>query len=136
MDLSTRNESAKGAISAGKLPAAGVLLIVCITGWIFMQLELLGVRVLTPYFGSAIYVVTGSVIGIFLLSLSVGYMLGGWLSNRPSSRTTVGLCVVAAGLWLCALPYFIEPVCERIFDTGLDEKWGSLRRLHCLHCRR
>ncbi len=62
--------------------SARVILLACVCGWFIMELEILGVRMLTPYFGSAIYVVTGSVIGIFLLSLSAGYMLGGWASNR------------------------------------------------------
>jgi len=26
----------------------------------------------------------------------------------------------------CAMPFFTEPVCEGIFNAGLDEKWGSL----------
>ncbi|MFC1739386.1 hypothetical protein ACFL1G_10105, partial [Planctomycetota bacterium] len=34
--------------------------------------------------------------------------------------------VFTAGVWLCAMPFFIEPVCDGIFNLGLDEKWGSL----------
>jgi MFS family permease len=91
-----------------------------------MELEVLGVRVLAPYFGSAVYVVMGSVIGVFLLSLSAGYMLGGWLSRRANSRRALGINLMAAGGWLCAMPFFTEVVCEGIFDAGLGEKWGSL----------
>jgi MFS family permease len=71
-------------------------------------------------------VVMGSVIGVFLLSLSVGYMLGGWLSRKASSKLTLGGSLIAAGAWLCAMPFFTEPVCDGIFNIGLDEKWGSL----------
>jgi len=91
-----------------------------------MELEILGVRVLSPYFGSAVYVVMGSVIGVFLLSLSVGYMVGGWLSKKPNSKRMLGINLMAAGAWLCALPFFVEFVCDGIFNLGLDEKWGSL----------
>jgi MFS family permease len=91
-----------------------------------MELEVLGVRVLAPYFGSAVYVVMGSVIGVFLLSLSAGYMLGGWLSRKANSKRALGVNLMAAGAWLCAMPFFIEPVCDGIFNFGLDEKWGSL----------
>jgi MFS family permease len=98
----------------------------CICGWLVMQLEILGGRVLVPYFGSAIYVVMGSVIGVFLLSLSGGYLLGGWFSNRRRSREALAVSLLAAGVWLCALPTFIEPVCGRIVNMGLDDKWGSL----------
>ncbi len=91
-----------------------------------MELEVLGVRVLAPYFGSAVYVVMGSVIGVFLLSLSAGYMLGGWLSRKANSQRMLGINLMAAGAWLCAMPFFVEFVCDGIFNVGLDEKWGSL----------
>jgi len=109
-----------------KLRALAIVLIACVCGWFVMELEILGVRILAPYFGSAVYVVTGSVIGVFLLTLSAGYMLGGWLSRRDNSRRALGMNLTAAGAWLCAMPFFIEPVCDGIFNAGLDEKWGSL----------
>jgi MFS family permease len=91
-----------------------------------MELEILGVRALSPYFGSAVFVVMGSVVGVFLLSLAAGYMLGGWFSKRAESRRTLGINLAAAGVWLYAVPIFIEPVCDGIFNAGLGEKWGSL----------
>jgi hypothetical protein len=109
-----------------KLRAVAIILVACVCGWFVMELEVLGVRVLAPYFGSAVYVVMGSVIGVFLLSLSVGYMLGGWLSKKANSKRAMGVNLMAAGVWLCAMPFFIEPVCDGIFNFGLDEKWGSL----------
>jgi hypothetical protein len=63
---------------------------------------------------------------VFLLSLSAGYMLGGWLSRKADSKRALGVNLMAAGAWLCAMPFFIEPVCDGIFNIGLDEKWGSL----------
>ena len=89
-------------------------------------MEILGARVLAPYFGSAVYVVMGSVIGVFLLSLSVGYMLGGWFSRRSESTLMLAVSLMAAGAWLGAMPFFIEPVCDGIFDWGFGERWGSL----------
>jgi MFS family permease len=68
----------------------------------------------------------GSVIGVFLLCLSSGYLLGGWLSRKANSKLALGINLMAAGAWLCAIPFFIEPVCDGIFNVGLDEKWGSL----------
>lgn len=89
-----------------KLRAAAIIFVACACGWFVMELEILGVRTLTPYFGSAVYVVTGSVIGVFLLALSFGYMLGGWLSNTPASRAMLGISLVAAGAWMAAIPFF------------------------------
>jgi hypothetical protein len=113
-------------VRAGKWQGVGIIGIACICGWFVMELEVLGVRVLAPYFGSAVYVVMGSVIGVFLLSLSAGYMLGGWLSRKANSKRALGINLMVAGGWLCAMPFFIEPVCDGIFNVGLDEKWGSL----------
>ena len=121
-------QSSKKVVWANKrtLRAVAIVLITCACGWFMMELEILGVRVLSPYFGSAVYVVTGSVIGVFLLSLSAGYMLGGWLSTKANSQIVLGFNLIAAGAWLCGMPFFIDSVCDGIFNIGLDEKWGSL----------
>ena len=121
-ESSKKSEWAKGR----KLRAVAIVFIACCCGWFVMELEVLGVRVLAPYFGSAVYVVMGSVIGVFLLSLSAGYMVGGWLSRKANSKRVLGVNLMAAGVWLCAMPFFIEPVCDGIFNVGFDEKWGSL----------
>lgn len=105
---------------------AAAIAVACLCGWFVMELEILGVRMLAPYFGSAVYVVTGSVIGTFLLSLSVGYLLGGRVSARKNSGILLGLFITLAGIWTGILPFFTGPVCEGIFNLGLDEKWGSL----------
>ena len=56
------------------------------SGYFVMALELLGGRALGPYFGSGIYV-WGAIITLFMLSLSIGYLIGGSLSMaRPSLR--------------------------------------------------
>lgn len=66
------------------------------SGFFVMALELLGGRLLAPYFGSSIYV-WGAIITVFMLALSIGYLLGGHYSRRaPSLRR---LCVL---LWLAA----------------------------------
>jgi len=117
-----------------KLSGPAIIVVACICGWFVMELEVLGVRVLAPYFGSAVYVVMGSLLGVFLLSLSAGYMLGGWLSRKANSQRALGINLMVAGGWLCAMPFFIEPVCEGIFNVGLDEKWGSLLAAFALFC--
>ncbi|MHC4592462.1 MAG: fused MFS/spermidine synthase [Planctomycetota bacterium] len=119
--VNSRVSSGQGILRTG-----AIFFVAGACGWFVMQMEILGARLLAPYFGSAIYVVMGSVIGVFLLSLSCGYMLGGWLSRRPSSKRILAICVAAAGAWLCVLPLIHEPVCNWVFQTGLGEEWGSL----------
>jgi hypothetical protein len=116
--------SSRGGRGAAR--ALAVLFVAAACGWVIMELEILGARILAPYFGSAIYVVMGSVIGVFLLSLAAGYMLGGRLSRSPHSKRALGAAVALAGAWLCGLPLAIDAVCEAILRTGLDVKWGSL----------
>jgi hypothetical protein len=103
-----------------------VFLITGTCGWFVMEMEILGARVLAPYFGSAIYVVMGSVIGVFLLSLACGYLLGGWFSRRPGSQWLLGLGLVLAGAWLCCLPFFMDPLCEALLALEIGVHWGSL----------
>jgi hypothetical protein len=111
-----------------------VLGVAAVCGWLVMELEVLGIRMLVPHFGSSIYVVTGSVIGVFLLSLAGGYVLGGWLSRERANKVALGACLVAAGGWLCAVPFAAGPVCDALFETGVDEKWGSLAAAFALFC--
>lgn len=129
-----QQSSKKAKWANGRMRSVAIVLVACGCGWFVMELEILGVRVLAPYFGSAVYVVMGSVIGVFLLSLSAGYMLGGWLSKKANSKRTLGVNLMVAGVWLCTMPFFIEPVCDGIFNVGLDEKWGSLLAAVILFC--
>lgn len=108
------------------LARAALLFVACCAGWYVMELEILGGRILNIYFGSSIYVVWGSVIGVFLLSLSLGYILGGWLSQgkRPGISLAVNLGLTA--LWIFMVVYVREPVCEGVFTRIPDERWGAL----------
>ena len=90
-----------------------------------MSLELLGGRVLAPYFGSSIHV-WGSVITVFMASLALGYLAGGrWSLRSPSLAKFAGLFVVGAGL-LYPLTYFSEPAMDWIFHAIEDPRYGSL----------
>lgn len=105
-----------------------VLVFVC--GWAVMSLEILGGRILTPFFGSDIYV-WGSVIGVFLLSLSIGYFVGGKLSRRSPRPVTLSVVIVAAAVLVALLTRLHEKVNNAVFDwlvaeTLGGERWGSL----------
>ena len=65
-------------------------------GFVIMSMELLGGRILAPYFGSGVYV-WGSIITVFMLSLSLGYLLGGRLSvHNPSLNRFAGIFALGA----------------------------------------
>jgi hypothetical protein len=94
-------------------------------GFTIMSLELLGGRVLAPYFGSSIYV-WGSIITVFMLSLSFGYLLGGRLSVHRPSMARFALIFLAAAICLYPLVYFSEDIMMWIFDRVVDPRYGSL----------
>ena len=94
-------------------------------GFIIMSLELLGGRVLAPYFGSSIYV-WGSIITIFMLSLSLGYLFGGRLSLHHPSLTRFGIIFAVAAALLYPLVYSSEPAMVWIFRHIEDPRYGSL----------
>lgn len=94
-------------------------------GFVIMSLELLGGRVLAPYFGSSIYV-WGSIITVFMLSLSLGYLFGGQLSLKHPSLKRFGIIFLVAGVALYPLVYFSEPAMAWIFVRVEDPRYGSL----------
>lgn len=94
-------------------------------GFVIMSLELLGGRVLAPYFGSSIYV-WGSIITVFMLSLALGYLFGGRLSLYRPSMSRFGAIFAVAAVLLYPLVYFAEPAMIWIFERIEDPRYGSL----------
>jgi len=108
-----------------------VLLLAFISGFSIMAVELLGGRVLAPYFGSSIYV-WGSLITIFMVALSVGYLLGGrWSVYQPSLRKFSLLYFFGA---LALLPLVVtgEEIMQLVFLHITDPRYGSLVAAICL----
>ena len=95
------------------------------SGFVIMSLELLGGRLLAPYFGSSIYV-WGSVITVFMLALSAGYLTGGWLSLFNPSLKRVSLIFFASAATLYPLALINELLMAKVFETITDPRWGSL----------
>lgn len=102
-----------------------IYLLAFVGGFVIMSLELLGGRVLAPYFGSSIYV-WGSIITVFMLSLALGYLFGGRLSLHNPSLGRFGAIFAIAALLLYPLVYFAEPTMLWIFELIEDPRYGSL----------
>ncbi|GKU80094.1 spermidine synthase [Paenibacillus sp. L3-i20] len=76
---------------------------VFITGASVMALEIAASRFLAPYYGTSM-VVWANIIGLILLSLSLGYWIGGkWADKRPSGSLLMILSL-AAGVLTSLLP--------------------------------
>lgn len=90
-----------------------------------MGIELLGGRILAPYFGSSVHI-WGSIITVFMLSLSLGYLLGGKLSTRSPSLAIYGLIFVTAAIMVLPIVLFGQWMMETVFLTVDDSRYGSL----------
>lgn len=90
-----------------------------------MTIEMLGARILSPYFGGSLSV-WGSIITIFMLALAMGYLFGGRLSTRNPSVATFALFFIAAGLFSLPVILFADPIMQPIFLTIEDPRYGSL----------
>ena len=94
-------------------------------GFTIMSIELLGGRILAPYFGSSIYV-WGSIITVFMASLSLGYLWGGrWSLRDPSLRKFSSLFICAA-IVLYPLGLAADSIMEFVFARIEDPRFGSL----------
>jgi spermidine synthase len=70
---------------------------VFICGAVVMVFELVGSRVLGPYFGTSLFVWT-SLIGIILGSLSLGYYVGGKVADKKADQNGLSLVVLFAAI--------------------------------------
>ncbi|WP_394176853.1 fused MFS/spermidine synthase [Thalassotalea litorea] len=90
-----------------------------------MGIQLLGGRILAPYFGSSVHV-WGSIITVFMLALSVGYLYGGRLSLNNPSLKRFGAIFILAGITLLPLIYFTTNILDWVFVNIEDSRYGSL----------
>lgn len=90
-----------------------------------MAVELLSGRILAPNFGNSIYV-WGGVITVFMLALSVGYLLGGHLSVHSPSLRRLGYLLMAAAVATLPVVIWGDPLLDWIFDHVRDPRYGSL----------
>jgi hypothetical protein len=95
------------------------------SGFIIMAIELLGGRILSPYFGSSIYV-WGSIISVFMISLSTGYLIGGRLSLNQPNLTRYGIFFIAAAFSLVPTVLFGDEMMDIVFLNIEDPRYGSL----------
>jgi spermidine synthase len=82
-----------------------LIILVLIAGAVVMALEFSASRLLTPIYGSSIYT-WGSLIGVILSGLSLGYHVGGRLADKQDS-SLVKFCsiIFSAGLYIVFIPF-------------------------------
>ncbi|MBN8526214.1 MAG: fused MFS/spermidine synthase [Planctomycetes bacterium] len=102
-----------------RIPAIYATSITC--GFCLMALEILGARFLYPSFGSSIDV-WAAIITVFILSLSIGYVIGGRVADRSQGNRALAWIVLGAGALYLTLPIYALRASE-----ALGEAMGGLR---------
>ena len=111
------------------------LFIYLIAGWsgfYVMLVELLGGRLIAPYFGSSIYV-WGAVIFVFMVGLAIGYLVGGILSTRRPSIAKLAAILLTAAATTTPILFAGDALLNSIYDAGLDPRAASLAACAALY---
>ena len=99
--------------------------IVFVSGAVLMSLEIVGSRVLAPYFGNSIFV-WGSLISVVLAALSAGYYWGGRLSENDPSFARLLTLLVVPGALIFVLPFFYPAVNLWIAENDFGPRLNPL----------
>jgi spermidine synthase len=90
---------------------------VFLTGAAVMVIELLGTRLIAPFYGASLYVWT-SVISVTLIALALGYFVGGHWADR-AKQTGLALIIAVAGLLTLVIPWITGPILLATDPLGL-----------------
>lgn len=99
--------------------------VVAVSGAVLMALEILALRILSPSFGSSVYV-WGAVISVFLAAMSTGYMIGGRVADRRPELAVLGALLLVSALGIAALIGTAFAVTDRIATWTAARPWGPL----------
>jgi hypothetical protein len=90
---------------------AAILFIGFLLGAALMGVEMAGIRMMTPYFGSAIET-WACMIATVMLALMAGYYIGGTVADRAPRSEVLGFVVLVSGGYLIATPFFATPMLD------------------------
>jgi len=90
-----------------------------------MAVELLSGRILAPNFGNSIYV-WGGIITIFMLALSIGYLIGGRFSIHEPSLKKLSVILMVAAVSTTPVVLLSNTILDSIFTLIQDPRYGSL----------
>lgn len=96
-----------------------LLVLVFIAGIATMSLEFAASRLLTPVFGSSIYT-WGSLIGVVLVGLSMGYHVGGRLADKNPNFEKFCSILFSSGLYILFIPFISSSVIDFTSTIMLD----------------
>jgi hypothetical protein len=95
----------------GAWKQVAILFVGFLLGAALMGVEMAAIRMMTPYFGSAIEI-WACMIATVMLSMMAGYYLGGAVADRAPRSEVLGGVVLVAGLYVVAVPFFATAMLE------------------------
>ncbi len=100
-----------------------LFLTLLVEGGALMAVELLGAKLVAPFYGNSLYVWT-SVLGVTVLALTLGYYLGGILSEKHAKSGMLFSIVAVSAVLVFALPHSSKLFMS--FTSGMDLKMGII----------
>jgi spermidine synthase len=98
--------------------APQLYVVVFIAGAAVLALEILGTRILGPFYGVSLFL-WSALIAATLIALSIGYAVGGrWADRGPTLSRLYGV-LAAAGVWTLLIPWLKRPVLMLAEPFGL-----------------
>lgn len=89
-----------------------------VCGALIMVIQVLGSRVIGPFFGVSLFVWT-SLITVTLIALALGYWLGGLLADRRRSPDVLYMIILLAGLSTLCIPLVSDYCLQITLPLGL-----------------
>jgi spermidine synthase len=105
--------------------AKSLAVLVFVAGMASMSLEFAASRILIPVFGSSIYT-WGSLIGVILTGLSLGYHIGGKLADKNPNFPKLCLVIFSAGLYIIFIPFIAPTITSSFIQFVSDSQYASL----------
>lgn len=118
-------QRANNKLNSNRLQKKIVISAAFVSGFCIMAIEMLGARIMSPYFGGSLSV-WGSVLTVFMLALSCGYLIGGRLSEGQPDIKTFAFFFMAAALASLPIVFFADGIMRPIFMAIEDPRYGSL----------
>jgi spermidine synthase len=107
-----------------RLPTSTVELAVLVSGVTSMGLEILAGRLVAPVFGSSIYT-WGSIIGVFLTALSLGYARGGRRA-ATANRRDLGTLLLGSAAYVAFVIFASDLVLQQTLLLPVPPRFASV----------
>ena len=93
-------------------------ILVFISGGSILGIEILGTRILGPFYGVNLFL-WSALISVTLISLSVGYIIGGRWADKGPKVSHLYYVLMGAGIWILIIPWIKQPLLYLSEPLGL-----------------